>query len=125
MNLRKERKNLHQYLGEYESFIDFMFHIYALLKRALKNAKHEEERKKILIVMGYFAHKNSKILPEKLYGPYTYVDCIFLGSKILLEETNNMLIPERIYNNILEAYEKSQEVLSDEEKDELLHLISF
>ena len=114
------RQNLMSYMGEYESFIDYAPDIYDILCMLLKCNITKDQRQKVCgAITSYIVPNN--IFPEELYGPYSYVENIIVGMTVLKEiHMTDIILSEEQYNQLLNAYDKSREVITSEEKQKLL-----
>ena len=80
MNLeRLILQDLEQYTGEYEAYIDDVIPLYKTLKDNFKGG----ETPKIMGALAYFAAPLEEILPEEIYGPYSYIPHIYVAQKAL------------------------------------------
>lgn len=79
------KENLGSYKGKYDEFIDYCPEIFNLLTKLLDIEEIKEfERLKISAAIAYFVIPND-IIPENIYGPYGYVDDIFISTFVIKE----------------------------------------
>lgn len=79
------KENLKSYTGDYEKFIDYGPELFKLLTEILNNEKlGTNERLKVNAAIAYFVVPYD-IIPEQIYGPYGYVDDIYLCTYVLKE----------------------------------------
>lgn len=77
------RENLDSFEGEYASFIDCGPNLFVLLCDLLDNKKlNKQFRLEINAAIAYFVIPND-VIPEEIYGPYGYIDDIFIASYVL------------------------------------------
>jgi len=82
------KENLESYTGDYEKFIDYGPELFKLLTEILNNEKlGANERLKVNAAIAYFVVPYD-IIPEQIYGPYGYVDDIYLCTYVLKEILN-------------------------------------
>lgn len=99
------RENLDKYRGDYDMIVDYAPDIFRLLSDLLNDDKIEAKtRLMICAALGYFVAPYD-ILPEEIYGPYGYIDDIFLCSLIIEK------IAENLGYDHLEGYWKGEENL--------------
>ncbi|BDZ68743.1 RNA-binding domain-containing protein [Methanobacterium ferruginis] len=99
------KENLSFYEGKYESFIDHGPDLLQLLTTLLINSALSVDMKlKLSTALAYFVAPND-IIPEDKYGPYGYIDDIFLCSHVLKD------ISTQIDHGILEECWCGQENL--------------
>jgi len=81
------KENLSFYQGEYESFIDHGPDLLKLLTSLLINDDLTADMKlKLSTALAYFVAPND-VIPEEQYGPYGYIDDIFLCAYVLKDIT--------------------------------------
>lgn len=120
--------NLENYTGEYESFIDYGPELFKLLCELLNNDIDNSLRLPICGAIAYYVNPYD-IIPEQIYGPYGYIDDIYLSSyvlKMVAEKHGYELLQEHSSSNIEEIINeceaKSIEILKD---DEIKSIISY
>ena len=120
-------KNLETYTGEYESFIDYGPRLFKLLCDLLNSDIDQSLRLPICGAIAYYVTPDD-VIPESIYGPYGYIDDIYLSSyvlKLVAEKHGWELIQELstpdIEEVIGECESKSLEVLNDEEIKSILN----
>ena len=120
--------NLENYAGEYESFIDYGPKLFKLLCELLNSDVDDSLRLPICGAIAYYVNPDD-VIPERIYGPYGYIDDIYLSSHVLkmvgekhgyefLQEYST----ENIKDIINECESKSLEILKD---DEIKRIISY
>lgn len=120
--------NLENYAGEYESFIDYGPKLFKLLCELLNSDVDDSLRLPICGAIAYYVNPDD-VIPEQIYGPYGYIDDIYLSSHVLkmvgekhgyefLQEYST----EKIEDIINECESKSLEILKD---DEIKRIISY
>lgn len=127
------RENLDSYRGEYERFIDYGPDIYKLLTDILnEKSLNPKLRMKICTSLGYFVVPFD-IIPEQIYGPYGYIDDIFLCTYVLkdIREEKGTLFLEEFWEgdeeieDVLDVcYNQSKEILGDKVRD-ILNYVGF
>lgn len=114
-------ENLETYTGEYESFIDYGPGLFKLLCDLLNSDIDSDLRLPICGAIAYYVTPDD-VIPENVYGPYGYIDDIYLSSYVLklvgerhgYEFIQEISSPE-IESIISECESKSLEILSDSE----------
>ena len=114
--------NLESYQGEYASFIDHGPLLFKLLTDVLDSENiNADLRLEISAAIAYYVVPMD-VIPEQVYGPYGYIDDIFItvyvikkiadnfGYEFLEKQWNGEGNLEHVVN---ECYERSMEVLED------------
>lgn len=124
-------ENLECYAGEYESFIDYGPVLFKVLCDLLNCDVDKSLRMPICGAIAYYVTPDD-IIPEQVYGPYGYIDDIYLSSHVLkmVADTHGYELIESvsssdIENIIDECESKSLEVLSDEEIKSVLDYVGL
>ena len=124
-------ENLDNYTGEYESFIDYGPALFKLLCDLLNADIDKSLRLPICGAIAYYVTPED-IIPEQVYGPYGYIDDIYLSSyvlKMVASRHGYEFIQERsspdIENIINECEAKSLEILNDDEIRSILDYIGL
>ena len=115
-------ENLETYAGEYESFIDYGPDLFKLLCDLLNSDVDRSLKLPICGAIAYYVAPDN-IISEQIYGPYGYIDDIYLSSHVLkmvaskhgyefIQEKSSLSDVENIIN---ECEAKSLEILSDDE----------
>ena len=115
-------ENLETYTGEYESFIDYGPTLFKLLCDLLKSDVDYSLKLPICGAIAYYVTPDD-VIPENIYGPYGYIDDIYLSSHVLkmvadihgydfIQEKSSISNIEDIIN---ECESKSLEILNDDE----------
>lgn len=124
-------ENLDNYTGEYESFIDYGPALFKLLCDLLNADIDKSLRPPICGAIAYYVTPED-IIPEQVYGPYGYIDDIYLSSyvlKMVASRHGYEFIQERsspdIENIINECEAKSLEILNDDEVKSILDYIGL
>lgn len=125
--------NLESYNGEYASFIDCGPNLFKLLCDLLDQDIKKEIRLEICGAIAYYVVPMD-VIPEQIYGPYGYIDDIFMSVYALrkvADEYGYEFIQEvwENDNNIKdvmdECYEKSLDVLEEEDIKAILTYIGL
>ena len=124
-------ENLECYAGEYESFIDYGPVLFKVLCDLLNCDVDKSLRMPICGAIAYYVTPDD-VIPEQVYGPYGYIDDIYLSSHVLkmVADTHGYELIESvsssdIENIIDECESKSLEVLSDEEIKSVLDYVGL
>ena len=115
-------ENLETYAGEYESFIDYGPDLFKLLCDLLNSDVDYSLKLPICGAIAYYVAPDD-IISEQIYGPYGYIDDIYLSSHVLkmvaskhgyefIQDKSSLSDVENIIN---ECEAKSFEILSDDE----------
>lgn len=125
--------NLASYEGEYASFIDHGPHLYKLLTDILtEESLSQEKRLEISAAIAYYVIPMD-IIPEQIYGPYGYIDDIFISVHVIkrvaadlgYESLEKFWIGSGKLETIVnECYNRSIEVL-DDKKDDILQYVGL
>ena len=75
-------ENLDSYNGEYASFIDCGPNLFKLLCDLLDQDINQDLRLKICGAIAYYVVPMD-VIPEEIYGPYGYIDDIFISVYVL------------------------------------------
>ncbi len=75
-------ENLETYAGEYESFIDYGPDLFKLLCDLLNTDVDYSLKLPICGAIAYYVAPDD-IISEQIYGPYGYIDDIYLSSHVL------------------------------------------
>lgn len=120
--------NLENYAGEYESFIDYGPKLFKLLCELLNTDVDDSLRLPICGAIAYYVNPDD-VIPEQIYGPYGYIDDIYLSSYVLKMvgerhgyEFIEKYSTENIEEIINECEVKSLEILKE---DEIKSIISY
>ena len=124
-------ENLETYSGEYESFIDHGPELFKVLCDLLNQDIDKSLRLPICGAIAYYVTPDD-IIPEQTYGPYGYIDDIYLSSHVLkmvaskhgYEFVEKISSPD-IEDIILECESKSLEILNDDEIKRILDYIGL
>jgi len=126
-------ENLEAYNGEYASFIDCGPNLFKLLCDILDRDIKQQIRRDICGAIAYYVVPMD-VIPEQIYGPYGYIDDIFMSVYALrqvADEYGYEFIQEvweydsDIKDVMDDCYEKSMDVLEDEEIDAILTYIGL
>lgn len=120
-------ENLETYTGEYESFIDYGPSLFKVLCNLLNCDIDKSLRMPICGAIAYYVTPDD-VIPEQVYGPYGYIDDIYLSSYVLkmvaskhgykfIEEISS---PD-IKDVIDECESKSLEILNEDEIKSILN----
>lgn len=118
-------ENLKSYTGQYDSFIDHSPELFLLLTEMLNlNEITSYERLKISAAIAYFVVPYD-VIPEQIYGPYGYVDDIFISTFIIKEvgEMYGYDLLEKLWHEksdlkevINFCYNKSKHIVNNEDE---------
>ena len=126
-------ENLENFDGEYASFIDCGPNLFKLLCDLLDEDIDKEDRIKINAAISYYVVPMD-VIPEEIYGPYGYIDDIFISVyvlKSLAEKYSYDFLQEAWdYDNdieevVEECYEKSLSSLTDEQIEAILFYVGL
>lgn len=124
-------ENLETYTGEYESFIDYGPQLFKLLCDLLNADVDYSLRLPICGAIAYYVTPED-VIPENVYGPYGYIDDIYLSSYVLKKvadfhgyEFISRYCDEDIESIIKECETKSLEILSDDEIERIISYIGL
>lgn len=121
------KENLDSYNGNYSAFIDYGPMLYKLLSRLIMHygdKLDQEDKLHISAAIAYYVVPLD-VIPEQEYGPYGYIDDIYISSYVLIEiiekygyeEVNKLWDEVEILSDVIEeCYEKSVILLDDTEK---------
>jgi uncharacterized membrane protein YkvA (DUF1232 family) len=120
------KENLESYKEEYEKFIDYSPDLFKLLTEILNIEEiNSKDRLKISAAIAYFVVPYD-VIPEQIYGPYGYVDDIFISTYVLKEILENLNLEtlkelwkrEEDLQEIVElCYNKSKKLVGEETQD--------
>ena len=124
-------ENLEEYSGEYESFIDYGPKLFKLLCDLLNCDIDTSLRLPICGAIAYYVTPDD-VIPENVYGPYGYIDDIYLSSYVLqmVGEKHGWELIQKISSQDIESIvgeceSKSLEILSDSEVESILAYIGL
>ncbi|WP_298518249.1 DUF1232 domain-containing protein [uncultured Methanobrevibacter sp.] len=125
-------ENLETYTGEYESFIDYGPLLFKLLCDLLNSDIDSSLRLPICGAIAYYVTPDD-VIPENIYGPYGYIDDIYLSSHVLkmvgdihgYEFIQEISSNENIESILNECESKSVEILNDDEIRNILDYIGL
>ena len=119
-------ENLETYSGEYESFIDYGPKLFRVLCDLLNCDIDKSLKLPICGAIAYYVTPDD-VIPENIYGPYGYIDDIYLSChvlKLVASRHGYEIIREISFPNIEEIINKcetkSLEILNDEEIKSIL-----
>lgn len=125
--------NLESYNGEYASFIDCGPNLFKLLCDILEYDIEKEIRKDICGAIAYYVVPMD-VIPEQIYGPYGYIDDIFLSVYVLRVVAGKYGYdfiqkiwdkPQDIKNVMDDCESKALEVLKEEEIKAILTYVGL
>ena len=123
--------NLENYSGEYESFIDYGPELFKLLCELLNSDIDNSLRLPICGAIAYYVTPED-VIPEQVYGPYGYVDDIYLSSYVLkmVAEKHGYEFLQQYFNDDIEEIinkceEKSLEILKDDEIEKIISYVGL
>lgn len=125
-------ENLETYAGEYESFIDYGPELFKILCNLLNSDVDHSLKLPICGAIAYYVAPED-IISEQIYGPYGYIDDIYLSSYVLkmvakrhgyefIQDKSSLIDVESI---IYECEVKSLEILSDEEIKSIMDYVGL
>ena len=126
-------ENLESYTGEYESFIDYGPSLFKLLCDLLNCDIDPSLRLPICGAIAYYVTPED-VIPEQVYGPYGYIDDIYLSTYVLklVAKTHgyDFIQNECLYfNNVKDIIEecetKSLEILKEDEINSIIKYIGL
>lgn len=126
-------ENLENYDGEYASFIDCGPNLFKLLCDLLDEDIDRESRLEINAAISYYVVPMD-VIPEQIYGPYGYIDDIFISVYVLkkIAEKYSYDLLQEVWENdndieavIDDCYEKSFDVLEDEQIEAILYYVGL
>lgn len=116
------KENLNSFDGDYASFIDYGPNLFILLCDLLDDKRiSKQSRLEIGAAISYFVVPND-VIPEEIYGPYGYVDDIFVSVYVLkkIAKKYGYDFIQEVWNSdvhvkevIDECFDKSLELLED------------
>ena len=123
--------NLESYQGEYASFIDHGPYLFKLLTEVLNDAKvNQDLRLEISAAIAYYVVPMD-VIPEQVYGPYGYIDDIFITVYVIkkIEDILGYEFLEYYWEGtgeletvVNECYDRSREVLQDKTEEILSYV---
>ena len=120
MEIKEEiKKDLSQYIGEYESFIDVTPYIYEELNKLLQKCNNKIDELKICKALAFAVSPNVEIGDE--YGPYKYCPHIIVGGLILLQLDIKTVDVFDIHN----CTSKAMEIMKEEELKQIFEFVSI
>jgi len=125
------RENLQNFRGEYDGYIDYGPELYKLLVNLLGDKKVKpKQRLLISAALAYFIAPLD-VIPEEIYGPFGYVDdifiCVYVLKKLDKELGFDFLVKhwegeDELKEVLDECYNKSKEVVKDKVNEILLYV---
>lgn len=119
------KDNLESYEDSYDQFIDYGPELFKLLTEILNEKEIKPNiRLKVCAAIAYYVTPYD-IISEQIYGPFGYIDDIFICCFVLNEIKNDIGYGtlEKLWDRdkslndvILECYEKSSEILGDKKQ---------
>ena len=124
-------KNLETYMGEYESFIDYGPELFKVMCDLLNCEIDHSLRLPLCGAIAYYVTPDD-VIPENIYGPYGYIDDIYLSSHVLKlvadrhgwEFIQNVCSCD-IKDVVAECESKSLQILNDDEIRRILEYIGL
>lgn len=126
--------NLDSYNGEYAAFIDCGPNLFKLLCNLLDQDIDKEIRCNICGAIAYYVVPMD-IIPEQLYGPYGYIDDIYMSVHVLKQVADEYGYdfiqavwgnPEINIKDVMdECYERSLELLEDDDVKAILNYVGL
>lgn len=125
--------NLESYNGEYASFIDCGPNLFKLLCDILDYEIKRELRLEICGAIAYYVVPMD-VIPEQLYGPYGYIDDIFISVYVLrrVADEYGYEFIQKVWNHeddikevMDDCYDKSIDILENEDIKSILKYIGL
>ena len=123
--------NLSSYDGDYASFIDDGPNLYKLLTDVLTDENVSSDlRLEVSAAIAYYVIPMD-VIPEQIYGPYGYIDDIFISAFVIKKLSNNLgyetlekywIGTENLETVVDECYNRSLEVLENKTDDILKYV---
>lgn len=124
-------ENLETYTGEYESFIDYGPTLFKLLCDLLNSDVDRSLKLPICGAIAYYVTPDD-VISETVYGPYGYIDDIYLSSYVLkkVADFHGYEFIQEFSNNdiehiIKECEAKSLEILNENEIENIFDYIGL
>ena len=125
-------ENLETYTGEYESFIDYGPILFKILCNLLNGGVDYSLKLPICGAIAYYVTPED-IIPESIYGPYGYIDDIYISAhvlKMVADKHGYAFIQAAspvsgIEEIIGECETKSLEILKDDEIKSIIEYIGL
>lgn len=124
-------ENLDNYSSDYESFINYGPNLFKLLCDLLNCEIDSSLRLPICGAIAYFVTPDD-IISEQIYGPYGYIDDIYLASyvlKLVAQKHGYDFLAENcsfeVEPIVKECEEKSLEILKDEEVKDIIDYVGL
>ena len=124
-------ENLDKYTGEYEPFIDYGPRLFKILCNLLGCDIDKSLKLPICGAIAYYVTPDD-VIPENKYGPYGYIDDIYLSTyvlKMVASKHGYKMIQDKssqdIENILNECESKSLEILNDEQVKLILEYIGL
>ena len=124
------RENLDSFEDDYAPFIDYGPNLFNLLCNLLKQDISKDLKLEVSAAIAYYVLPDD-VIPEEIYGPYGYVDDIFISVYTLRKVADkfgyDLLQGVWDFDNDIkevmdECYDKSLELLEDKVLDVLNHV---
>ncbi len=115
------------YKGKFDKIIYHVPEVYELMVNLLEENLEKEYKLMVAAALGYFVAPRD-VIPEEIYGPYGYLDDLFICAYVLLKikEKYGWEIIERNWNGVgdiqeilPQIYEDSKKAVGDKEKEVL------
>lgn len=123
--------NLSSYDGDYASFIDHGPNLYKLLTDVLNEDNiNSDLRLEVSAAIAYYVIPMD-VIPENIYGPYGYIDDIFISAYVIKKMADNLgyeilekywIGTENLETVVDECYNRSLEVLENKTDDILKYV---
>ena len=124
-------ENLESYTGEYESFIDYGPDLFKLLCDILNSDVDRSLKLPICGAIAYYVTPDD-IISEQVYGPYGYIDDIYLSTHVLKMVASShgyefiqQYFDDDIESILNECEKKSLEILSEKEIESIVEYIGL
>jgi len=128
------KENLASCDEEYEDFIDYSPELFEVLTSLVSDKTLEKDLKiMVYIAITYFVI-NQDLIPDKTYGPYGYVDDLFLSSYVLekIAEEKGYEYLNKFWKNNLNLkevlniiYKESKVFLDEDDIKKLLKIVDM
>lgn len=128
-------KDISNYKGDFNKIIIYTPHFFSLLCDLLNEEKITREMKHLInAALAYFVTPVD-LIPEEIYGPYGYIDDLFLCTHVLKKVADELGVefleklwePDEDLQDVLDrCYEESEKVMQEKGlKDEIFRYVGL
>lgn len=127
------KENIESYEGDYEKFVDHGPELFKLLTEILnEKGIGKEIRLKVSAAIAYFVVPYD-IIPEQIYGPFGYIDDIFICTYVLKDIRNDLGYGtlEKLWegetnlNDVIEECYKKSSMILDKKTIEIVEYVGL